>query len=323
MPHSDFPHPSDVFKPLSKMEQTAKDKLKIEKLSRKLERRGIERQNVSDITEILDCKARGSVDHSDWMTLDTGRFQQTTHQRLKAMQLTPGEVLSHPDKAEIFAAEVLKREGIPTGNGDTEPLNDVVSGFYDGKGHGIDLIGIDQGGIPFPIEVKKYHQASLAALSDYSITDLEPTTQRWKTQRETWGKLFNEQRLHEARPDAEEIWKPEVRDWRKQVAQDAGAMNTNHGDLPVIQMDDLWTQDRWLKILNSPERQDQLRRAGVPQRFRDLEKLQSSPHLPEWQELLRRRTVVVVSDGQGGTGKKLYSQLRYGHRSNAVIKIQI
>lgn len=323
MSHSDFLHPSDVFKPLSKLEQLAKDKLKAEKLTRKLEYAGVDKQKTSDLVESLERKAHGAIDHSDWMTLDTDRFQPATYERLQAVQLTPSEVLSHPDKAEIFVAEVLKREGIPTGNGDTEPLNDVISGFYDTKGHGMDLIGVDQGGIPFPIEVKKYHQTSLAALSDYRISDLEPTTQRWKDQRKRWAELHNNESLYEARADAEEIWKPEVSEWRKQVAQDADAMKTNHGDLPITQMDDLWTQDRWLKILNSPERQDQLQRAGVPQRFCDLKRLQSSPWLPEWQELLRRRTVVVVSDGQGSVGKKLYGQLRYAHRCSAVVKIQI
>jgi len=323
MTKSDFSWPSDAFRTRSKPEQLAKDRLKLDKLTKNLEKNGVVWEDINSIINKLEQKANGPIDPSDWMTMDSGRFQPTTCEQLSEMRLTRDGVLSDSYKAENFVAEVLKLEGIPTGNGDTEPLRDVVGGFYDTHGHGIDLIGVDKEGKPFPIEVKKYHQSSGAALSDYSITDLEPATQRWKTQREARAQRYNEDRFEEDRPDANETWKPEVKAWHDQVAKDVQAISRNQGDLPVTQMDDLWAQDRWLKLLASPEKQDQLHRAGVLQRFRDLNTLQSSPWLPEWQELLQRRTVVVVSDGQGGIGKKLYNQVLYGRRSQSVIKIQV
>jgi hypothetical protein len=198
--------------------------------------------------------------------------------------LTADLVGADPDLAESYAGQVFAHEGIPDGNGSTEQVRGVVPSHYDDGGHGIDLVAADAAGAPIPIEVKKYNQPSAARLEDRSIVALEPEVGRWRAQQ---------------------------------------TLASGEKELPVQQMDDLWARDRWLKLVKSPEGQTRLRQTGVDERYLDYQRLRAAPDLPEWGEILDRRTTVIVSGGGGDAGKRLVDQAIFERRSKRVVKIEM
>lgn len=317
----DFHKPSDSFSPVKELERATRDSAQMEQLTKKLEQSGVKPENATAVAEIVNRKAAGPIDHGDWMCMDASRFKPSTYVTLSDTGLTPKEVVNDPDKAEAFAGKVFKLEGIPSGNGDTETLQDVVPGHYDQAGHGIDLIGVERDGTPVPIEIKKYDQPSAAHLAEQNTVQLEDDVKRWQAQRESQVMMHREGRASDARADAGDTWKPEVSDWQKQIAQDSEQMNS--GNLEVHQMDDLWTRDRWLKLIGNPQGQERLSNAGVAPQFLDYDRLKSSPELPEWQTILDRRTAVIVSDQQGDAGRKMFRQAIVEGRAKRVIKIQL
>ncbi len=325
---TDNSKPTDKLNPLKPAERTAEAKANIEKLTSQLERGGVDGDKASAIAERIAAQAEGPIANDDWMTLDATRLSAGTQQQLERAGLTRDAVLSDANKAEDYTAQVLTLEGIPNGDGGVDQFKQgVVSGHYEQRGDGgvgIDLVGADQNGIPTPIEVKKYQQTSAAHLENRSVERLEPEVAHWKAQREQAARAGQEGRLAEIRPDAHDTWKPEVADWRRDVARDQARMaETATGELPVQQMDELWTRDRWLKIIKSEDGQQRMQGIGVDEKYLDYNRLRSSPDLPEWQDILDRRTTVVVSDSRGNVGKQLFLQAARDGRSKAVVKIEV
>ena len=325
---TDSSNPTDKLNPLKSAERLTEARTNIEKLTRQLERGGVDGDKASAIAERIAAQAEGPIANDAWEALDATRFSAATQQHLESAGLTRDAVLSDANKAEDYAARVFCLEGIPNGNGGVDKFKQgVVSGHYEQRGDGgvgIDLVGADQDGIPTPIEVKKYQQTSAAHLENRSIERLEPEVAQWKAQREQAARAAQEGCLAEIRPDAQDTWKPEVADWRRDIARDQLRMaETSTGELPVQQMDELWTRDRWLKIIKSEDGQQRMRGIGVDEKYLDYNRLRSSPDLPEWQDILDRRTTVVVSDSRGSVGKQLFLQAVGDGRSKAVVKIEV
>jgi len=261
-----------------------RDQLQMARLTQQLEQRGISSEHASPIAERVHALAEGPIAHDDWMTLEAVRFKPETRSALDRQGLTADLVGADPDLAESYAGQVFAHEGIPDGNGGTERVRGVVPGHYDDGGHGIDLVAADAAGAPIPIEVKKYNQPSAARLEDRSIVALEPEVEHWRSQQ---------------------------------------TLASGEKELPVQQMDDLWTRDRWLKLVKSPEGQSRLRQLGVDERYLDYQRLRAAPDLPEWGEILDRRTTVIVSGGGGDAGKRLVDQALFERRSKRVVKIEV
>ena len=320
--------PIDQSNLFSGKEKLTEARANIEKLTRQLERGGVDGDKASAIAERIATQAKGPIANDSWETLDATRFSADTQQQLDRAGLTRDAVLSDANKAENYAASVFSLEGIPNCGGSVDQFKQgVVSGHYEQRGDGgvgIDLVGADQDGIPTPIEVKKYQQTSAAHLENRSVARLEPEVANWKAQREQAVRARQEGRLAEIRPDAQDTWKPEVADWRRDIARDQLRMaETATGELPVQQMDELWTRDRWLKIIKTEDGQQRMRGIGVDEKYLDYNRLRSSPDLPEWQAILDRRTTVVVSDSRGNVGKQLFLQAARDGRSKAVVKIEV
>jgi len=320
---TDIQKPSDIAKPLKPRELAEKARAQIEQLTRRLERQGVEREKATLIAERIAASAEGPVAHDDWMTLEADRFKPETRTALEREGLTHDVVLSDPDKAEVYTGRVFALEGIPDGNGGTEKVRDVVPGHFDQAEHGIDLVAADAEGVPIPIEVKKYEQPSAAELADSSVVKSEPEVEQWRTQREAQVLAKQRGALTDIRPDAEATWKPEVKEWRRQIAWDGVRMDEYKGELPVQQMDDLWVRDRWLKLIKTPEGQSRLSRIGVDEKYLDYQRLRTSPDLPEWQAILDRRTTVIVSGSEGDAGRRLFLQATAEGRSKRVVKIEV
>lgn len=298
----------------------------IEKLTRQMERRGVDHDHASEIAETIAAHAEGPVATHDRMTLEANRFSEDTQKALDETGLTREIVLADHNKAEDYVSQVFEKEGIPNGDGGVDkPKNGVASGHYEKRGEGgvgIDLVAADQDGVPIPIEVKKYQQTSSAHLEDRSVggeqhQTLEPEVVDWKAQREQQARAGIN-----AHPDAAATWKPEIAEWRQQVTQDQEKMQAS-GELPVQQMDDLWTQDRWLKLIKTQDGQQRMRNIGVDAKYLDYDRLRSLPDLPEWRDILDRRTTAVVSDSHGDVGKQLFLQAVFEKRSKSVMKIEV
>lgn len=338
----DISKPTDKANPLKAVEHLTKDKAKanLDKLTRQMERRGVDHDKASVIAGDIVAQAEGPIATDDWMTLDATRFSDDSQQKLDAAGLTRDAVLDDPDKVEDYAACVFEMEGIPDGDGGVDkPKNGIASGHYEKRGDGgvgIDLVAAEKGeedeakkkdtkkidGCPIVIEVKKYKQTSSAHLENSSVggkenQTLEREVAKWKAEREQQARAGID-----ANPDAAATWKPEVAAWRQQVAQDQQKMKAS-GELPIQQMDDLWTQDRWLKLIKTDEGRQRMRDIGVDEKYLDYENLRSSPDLPEWQNILDRRKTVVVSDSRGSVGKRLFWQALRDGRSKAVMKIEV
>ncbi len=66
-----------------------------------------------------------------------------------------------------------------------------------------------------------------------------------------------------------------------------------------------------------------MERIGVDKRYLDYERLRGSPDLPEWHEILDRRTVAIVSDRSGSAGRRMFDQAVFEKRAKRVMKIEI
>lgn len=322
----DFPKPGDMAALTKPIELGRQAQAKIEQATRKLEQAGAGSQPLTPEAAKVKGLSEGPVANDDWMTLRGDRLSPGTQDGLARQGLTGDQVLADPDKAEAYVGQVFSQEGIPDGNGGAEQTrNGVVPGHYDGK-HGIDLVAADQHGTPTPIEVKKYGQPSAAALEDQGVTNLELEVEQWRKGRQSEVSAYQHGRLTDKRPDAAETWKPEPREWKSGLRDDAHRMTRNDRGkpyLPVQQMDDLWTRDRWLKIIKTPEGQERMRSVGVAEKYLDHGRLRSSPDLPEWQAILDRRTAVIVSDRQGDVGRRLFGQAVFEKRMKRVVKIEV
>lgn len=322
----DFLKPGDTATLTKPIELGREAQSKIEQATQKLEQAGGGARPLTPEAAKVKGLNEGPVSNNDWMTMRGDRLSRGTQDGLARLGLTGDQVLADPDKAEAFAGQVFSREGIPDGNGGTERTrNGLVPGHYDGK-HGIDLVAADQHGTPTPIEVKKYGQPSAAALEDQGVTNLEPEVEQWRKERQSKVSAYQHGRLTEKRPDAAETWKPENREWKSGLRDDAHRMTRDDRGkpyLPVQQMDDLWTRDRWLKVIKTPEGQERMRGVGVAEKYLDHRRLCSAPDLPEWQALLDRRTAVIVSDRQGAVGRRLFDQAVFEKRVRRVVKIEL
>jgi hypothetical protein len=322
----------------------------IEKLTRQMERRGVDHDNAAAIAEKIATQAEGPIANDDWMTLDANRFAEDTQKTLDETGLTREIVLTDHNKAEDYVSQVFEKEGIPNGDGGVEkPKNGVASGHYEKRGEGgvgIDLVAAEReeenntskiDGCPVLIEVKKYKQTSSAHLENRSVggeqrQTLEPEVAAWKAQREQ--RVLAYHRGQEVTVDPESFYQHPFTDyWQQQrkwdefriAAQHDGKLPTQESDftLPVQQMDDLWTRDRWLKLIKTEDGQQRMRDIGVDAKYLDYDRLRSAPDLPEWRDILDRRTTVVVSDRHGSVGKAMFLQAIRDGRSKVVMKIEV
>jgi hypothetical protein len=289
--------------------------------------------NTDDARSIAQRTAENAespIASDDWMKVRSELFSDDTQEKL-AEDFPRGEVLADHNLAEEYASRVFELEGIPDGNGGVEKVKgEVVSGHYEKRGKGgigIDLVAADDNGVPILIEVKKYQQTSAAHLENRSVggqndKKLEDGVANWKAEREKL--VQTKQQGSEVRISREAFeTQPSVEHWQRRVEWDELRMSEHDGNLPVQQMDDLWTRDRWLKIIKEDEGCARMRQAGVDEKYLDYDKLRSSLHLPEWQDILDRRTTVIVSDSGGDTGKQMFLQAMRDGRSKSVIKIEV
>ncbi len=320
---TDLKKPTDLVKPTKIKDVVDKARKQAEKLTKQLEQDGPAKLPISPAGEKITALAEGPVSPGDWMKMEAGRFSPVTKISLEGQGLTPEVVLNNPDKAEDYAGAVFKMEGIPNGNGGVDKVQGVAAGHYDEAGHGLDLVAVDDRGTPAPIEVKKYNQPSSAHMEDRQVVKLEPQVEQWRQQRE--NEVFAKQTdtLTDIRPDPKAEWKPEVKAWKQQLDWNEMRMKQHEGRLPVQQMDDLWTQDRWLKIIKNPEGQQRIRQIGVDKKFLDYRHMSSSPDLPEWKAILDHRSAVIVSGSKGDVGKRLFNQAIQEGRVKSVIKIEV
>lgn len=303
-----------------------KVKTQVAKLTHNLESHGLSHTQSKEIANKIARTAEGPISRQDWNTLESDRFSPTTHQALEAQGMSAEKVLSNPDQAETFVQEVFAREGVPNGNGGVDVPKGVTNGQYDLQKHGIDIVFADQDGIPNVSDVKKYNQASAAHLEDRGVTRLEPEVERWRQQRQSQAINYLEGHPETSNPDANDIRKPESLHYRQEIQRDVFHMDKdaqNQYFLKVEQMDDLWTQDRWLKLIKTQEGQERMRSIGVDERFLDVKKLSASPFCPEWQEILDRRSAVIVSSEQGQAGKQITNQAIFENRVKQVFQIEI
>lgn len=318
---------TDVAKPLKPMELAEKAKSQIEQLTKKLEHQGVDQEHAGAIAEHIATNAEGPVALDDWMKLDAARFSKETKSTLEQQGMTADKVLADHNLAEDYAGEVLEMEGMPDGGGGTEGVCGVASGHYEKRGEGgvgIDLVAADMEGAPMPIELKDTINPETRSLSDYEVKRLEPEVKCWKDKREAQVRAKQQGSLADIRPDAEANWKPEVEDWRQGIAQDeVRIQESKKGELPVQQMDELWTRDRWLKLIKEPEGRKRMTDIGVNEKYLNYDRLRSSPDLPEWRDILDRRTTVVVSGREGDVGKRLSDQAVFERRSKQVVKIEV
>lgn len=322
----DVQKPTDKLNPLKPTDlvEKAKTKAKVERLTRQLKQKGVDEPHASAIAAKISELATGPISNDSWDQMDAAKFKPSTSIDLAGKGLTPDKVLPDDKLGEAYVGRVFDLEGIPNGNGGVDKVRGVVSGHYDEANHGIDLVAADAQGNPIPIDVKDYQKPSGAALSDVHTKELEPEVAQWRQQREARVHALKTHELTKLRPDAEEKWKPEVKSWRATIYADKTRIRKGRtGELPVQQMDELWTQDRWLKLIKSPEGRARLQQAGVDSKYLDYEKLRASPDLPEWQAILSRRTTVILSGNEGDTGRHLFAQCLREKRSKSVLKIKV
>lgn len=121
-----------------------------------------------------------STDTSPPITqLKASEFKPETRAALKEQGLDESSIVLDDNtggKAEAAVQTILKSEGLPTGDGQTLPLQEVVPGQYAGP-NGIDLIGVTAEGNPLVIEVKKRASTTDSMGQDsVPLANLEPET---------------------------------------------------------------------------------------------------------------------------------------------------
>lgn len=296
------------------------------------------------------------LDQSDpaLMTMDSEKFHPDTRAALEAQGLDAGSVAGDKSgkKAEAAAATVLEHEGIPDGAGNTEKVKRVVPGTYDGI-HGDDLMGVDENRTPMPIEVKLRAEADKAVLSEHDTTQLEPEIEKARAVREAKAQGFraeldrlgikepiNEsagyERLVEAeaagvlRPEYAKTTTPELAEERRRLEDDVLHLKKGaEGEekLPVEQMDELWTQDKYLKLLRSDGGPERLLDAGVAPEYCQIENFVDGhgnlKETPLWDDILANRTTVIVSPTDDAASEKLLRQAALEKKSHRVVKISL
>ena len=238
------------------------------------------------------------------MTLNASTFKPETRQALREQGLdNVDDILADHRgvKAENLTQTVLTHEGLPDGAGSTLPLRAVIPGHYDDQGHGIDLIGVAPDGRPIPIEVKKRADANLDRLG-HDSAKISPATE-------------------ELRADIlrERTYNPALRDKALDLAE-----KTAHGEskpdpeLSNEQMAGLWTRDRWLKLVDDPERKEALLAAGIRPEFVEPANL-TSAYSPQWEEILNGRTVVIVSGDKSDVTNTLFREAAFKRGANVAV----
>lgn len=200
--------------------------------------------------------------------------------------------------AEKYARVVLRNEGMPIDTGRV-PLKDVLD--LKTSSAGIDLVGVEEtmtsGGaserVPVLIEVKK--RAGVDNLGKDRITHLEPETQGLiQTIRDERSKdLFTQQRVEERLKQAQREFPNQPERW-----------DDYDEELSRLQMGGMWARDRWIKIIKEPAAVEQLRQSGVSERYLNLDNLRD-PYSPEWQAILDRRKIVIVTHARDAASPNL------------------
>jgi DNA primase len=360
---TDTKGPADKVSPLKPAERVPEAKANIEKLTRQLERGGVDGDKASAIAERITTQADGPIALDDWMKMEAARFSTETQQELLAAGLTREVILADSDKAEDYVACVFKSEGIPNGSGGVDkPKQDVVSGQYKGR-WGIDLVAAEKReGCPILIEVKKYKQPSSARLAEHSV-ELDPVVAQWKAEREgrvsaqqlgdgiqidpdalRYRSLVEERQTAKDRSYIQRDWLERIGTEKKRERLRASGVPEKYldyerlsgdpdlpewreflaeADLPAKQMDDLWARDRWLKIIEEPEGRARMSEIGVDAKYLDYDQLCESPDQLKWQQILDHRTTVIVSGSGGDAGSRLFLQAVRDGRSSYVVKIEV
>lgn len=340
---------SDMKKPTELARPTSADagkalKNKVDALTKQLEKQGVDHEADGDIAQFTANEAKGPISPTDWGILDSSRFSPETKAFMADQGLTHDKVMSDDRAAEEYVSHILSREGLPDGNGGVEQLKGVVPGHFDARGHGVDLVAVKQDGSPAPLEVKRYQHTSGASFEDHPVgqrktpegktseLDLEPAVERWRTEREQKAAEFAQKY-----PDQVSAYRQSDEGHARQktppelqsnpdaahLRRDAARMVDHNGRYPIQQMDDLWTQDRWLKLSRSEEGRDRLVKGGVDPRYLDYDKMSQSPDSAEWRTILDQRASVIVSDDSGSVGRHMTHQVVFERGGQDVYKIEL
>ena len=231
--------------------------------------------------------------------------------RLMASQFTPNliaqlerEGLNHHEsileddtgkKAESVARIVLSYSGIPSSGGFLY-LKNVISGQYNEKGNGIDLIGVTEDGKPIIMEIKKrkYPNRDSMGQDNIQIDNLEPETL-----------ILQEDILRERK------FNPDMREDALKRAE----RGEPDPELSTDQMSKLWVCDRWLKLIKNDKLRTELSRAGIRQEFLDTQSLGHS----QWDTIMDGRTTVIVSAGKDDVTTSLYREALFKRGFNVAI----
>ena len=89
-------------------------------------------------------------------------------------------------------------------------------------------------------------------------------------------------------------------------------------ELSLDQMGGLWTRDRWLKLVKDEDNCNRLRQAGVSEEYLDLENLRN-PYSKQWQDILDRRTSMIITTDKENVSDKLYSQALFERGCNVAV----
>lgn len=224
--------------------------------------------------------------------------------RLMASRFTPNLLaqlerkgLNHPEsileddtgkKAESFARIVLSYSGICI-SGSFLRLKNVISGQYNDKGNGIDLIGVTEDGKPIIIEIKKRKNPNRDSLGQDNI-------QMDKLEPETKILLTDIQRERE--------FNPAMRERALERAEQGGP----DPELSAAQMSKLWVRDRWLKLIKDDKLRTELASAGIRHEFLDTESLGHAADTSQWNTIMDKRTTVIVSAGKDDVTTSLYRE---------------
>lgn len=340
---------NDMKKPTELARPTSADagkalKDKVDALTKQLERQGVDHKAAGDIAQFTANEAKGPISPTDWGMLDSSRFSPETKAFMTDQGLTHDKVMSDDRAAEEYVSHTLSQEGLPDGNGGVEQLKGVVPGHFDARGHGIDLVAIKQDGSPAPLEVKRYQHTSGASFEDRPVgqmktpegktseLDLEPAVERWRAEREQKAGEFAQKypdQVSAYRQSDDEQVRPETPPELQSnpdatnLRRDASRLVDHNGHYPVQQMDDLWTQDRWLKLSRSEEGRDRLEKGGVDPKYLDYGKMSQSPDSAEWKTILDQRASVIVSDDGGSVGHHMTHQVMFERGGQDVYKIEL
>lgn len=287
---------------------------------------------LADRSDYLSESAPLDMQDKALMTIDSKYLHPETQLALQRQGLSSQTIIGDysGDKAEAYARTIFEREGIPNGSSGMENVKRVVPGTYDGK-HGIDLIAATEDGKLIPIEVKKRSDARQAHLNGpVEASGLEPETRKAKDLYEQQLQMYHDREYGALRRDWADRWKPEVAEWHRDMEFDLNRAEFDSRGVPrlaVEQMDELWTKDRYLKLLRSDGGADRLRTAGVHPKYCRLDNfVDGNGNLkdsPLWEDVLVNRMTVIVSPTDHPTSKTLLDQAIFESKSNRVLKIDV